>query len=75
MHVWTIRTTYPVCSALFKHRTGGLVVKWVTISGSPLLNGNVLHLRTVVCFTGKSVPRNPLSSVSNKLRCPAQIPA
>ncbi|KAH4879652.1 hypothetical protein HBH96_029420 [Parastagonospora nodorum] len=71
MHVWTIRTTYPVCSALFKHRTGGLVVKWVTISGSPLLNvfGNVLHLRTVVCFTGKSVP------LSNKLRCPAQIPA
>ncbi|QRC99377.1 hypothetical protein JI435_102240 [Parastagonospora nodorum SN15] len=33
-----MRTTHPVCSASFKHRTGGLVVKWVTISESPLLN-------------------------------------
>jgi hypothetical protein len=27
----------PVRSALFKQRTGGLVVKWVTVSESPLL--------------------------------------
>jgi len=30
-------TRLPVCSALFKHDTGGLVVKWVTISESLLL--------------------------------------
>jgi hypothetical protein len=30
-------TRLPVRSALFKHDTGGLVVKWVTISESLLL--------------------------------------
>jgi hypothetical protein len=32
-----MRTRLPVRSALFKHDTGGLVVKWVTISESLLL--------------------------------------
>ncbi|KAH4808580.1 hypothetical protein HBH61_124670 [Parastagonospora nodorum] len=32
-----MRARLPVRSAIFKHRTGGLVVKWVTISESPLL--------------------------------------
>jgi hypothetical protein len=32
-----MRTRLPVRSALFKHNTGGLVVKWVTISESLLL--------------------------------------
>jgi hypothetical protein len=31
------KTRLPVRSALFKHDTGGLVVKWVTISESLLL--------------------------------------
>jgi hypothetical protein len=30
-------TRLPVRSALFKQRTGGLVVRWVTTSESPLL--------------------------------------
>jgi hypothetical protein len=33
----TLKTRLPVRSALFKQRTGGSVVKWVTISESPLL--------------------------------------
>jgi hypothetical protein len=32
-----MKTRLPVRSALFKHNTGGLVVKWVTISESLLL--------------------------------------
>jgi hypothetical protein len=32
-----MRTRLPVRSALFKHDTGGLVIKWVTISESLLL--------------------------------------
>jgi hypothetical protein len=34
----TLRTRLPVRSALFKQRTGGLVVRWVTTGESPLLN-------------------------------------
>jgi hypothetical protein len=33
----TLNARLPVRSALFKQRTGGLVVKWVTISEYPLL--------------------------------------
>ncbi|KAF2704316.1 hypothetical protein K504DRAFT_507324 [Pleomassaria siparia CBS 279.74] len=33
----TMKTGLPVRSALHKHRTGGLVVKWVTIGESLLL--------------------------------------
>jgi hypothetical protein len=33
-----VTTRLPVCSALFKQRTGGLVVRWVTTGESPLLN-------------------------------------
>jgi hypothetical protein len=40
----------PVRSALFKQRTGGLVVKWVTISESPLLYVFVIF---VVCGGGE----------------------
>jgi hypothetical protein len=32
-----LNTTHPVCSAIFKQDTGGLVVKWVTIGESLLL--------------------------------------
>ena len=38
----------PVCSAEIKHRTGGLVVRWVTTSESPLLY--VLFLYFTVLF-------------------------
>jgi hypothetical protein len=31
-------TRFPVRSALFKQRTGGLVIRWVTTSEYPLLN-------------------------------------
>jgi hypothetical protein len=34
----TLKTRLPVRSALFKQRTGGLVVRWVTTSEYPLLN-------------------------------------
>ncbi|KAF2704991.1 hypothetical protein K504DRAFT_515607 [Pleomassaria siparia CBS 279.74] len=33
----TMNLTHPVCSAIFKHCTGGLVVKWVTIGEYLLL--------------------------------------
>ncbi|KAF1831978.1 hypothetical protein BDW02DRAFT_503969, partial [Decorospora gaudefroyi] len=33
----TMKTALPVRSAVLKHRTGGLVVRWVTTSESPLL--------------------------------------
>jgi hypothetical protein len=33
-----VTTRLPVRSALFKQRTGGLVVRWVTTGESPLLN-------------------------------------
>ena len=33
----TLKTRLPVRSALFKQRTGGLVVRWVTTSEYPLL--------------------------------------
>ncbi|KAH4059889.1 hypothetical protein HBI46_046140 [Parastagonospora nodorum] len=32
----TMRTRLPVRSAIYKHRTGGLVVRWVTTGESPL---------------------------------------
>jgi hypothetical protein len=32
-----LKTRLPVRSALFKQRTGGLVVRWVTTSEYPLL--------------------------------------
>ena len=40
----TLKTRLPVRSALFKQRTGGLVVRWVTTSEYPLLYvfGNLL---------------------------------
>ena len=41
----TLKTRLPVRSALFKQRTGGLVVRWVTTSEYPLLYVFVfLHL-------------------------------
>ena len=33
----TMRIRLPVRSAIYKHCTGGLVVRWVTTSESPLL--------------------------------------
>ena len=42
----TLRTELPVRSAVLKQGTGGLVVRWVTTSESPLLYvfANFLHL-------------------------------
>ncbi|KAF1918313.1 hypothetical protein BDU57DRAFT_444359 [Ampelomyces quisqualis] len=40
----TLRTRLPVRSALFKQRTGGPVVRWVTTGESPLLNVFLLVL-------------------------------
>ncbi|CBX95871.1 predicted protein [Plenodomus lingam JN3] len=34
----TLKTRLPVRSAIYKQCTGGLVVRWVTTSESPLLN-------------------------------------
>src|SRR5690242_8671819 len=42
----TLKTRLPVRSALFKQRTGGLVVRWVTTSEYPLL---------YVFFVGRTV--------------------
>jgi hypothetical protein len=48
----TLRTRLPVRSALFKQRTGGLVVRWVTTGESPLLNVFFEYLFAVesVCY-------------------------
>jgi hypothetical protein len=42
----TLKTRLPVRSALFKQRTGGLVVRWVTTSEYPLLYVFVVWLET-----------------------------
>jgi hypothetical protein len=44
----TLRTRLPVRSAPFKQRTGGLVVRWVTIGESPL--SNVFSFFCCACF-------------------------
>ena len=51
----TLKTRLPVRSALFKQRTGGLVVRWVTTSEYPLLYvfAEILHLSV-----SKSKPRS-----------------
>ena len=41
----TLKTRLPVRSALFKQRTGGLVVRWVTTSEYPLLYVFIFLLR------------------------------
>jgi hypothetical protein len=59
----TLKTRLPVRSALFKQRTGGLVVRWVTTSEYPLLyvfciksvlstfiHGTNVNLPNVVCL-------------------------
>jgi hypothetical protein len=43
----TLKTRLPVRSALFKQRTGGLVVRWVTTGESPLLYVFALSLLDV----------------------------
>ncbi|KAF1933097.1 uncharacterized protein M421DRAFT_53624, partial [Didymella exigua CBS 183.55] len=40
----TLKTRLPVRSAIFKQRTGGLVVRWVTTSEYPLLYVFVISL-------------------------------
>ena len=45
----TLKTRLPVRSALFKQRTGGLVVRWVTTSEYPLLYV-FLHFRNAFLF-------------------------
>jgi hypothetical protein len=44
----TLKTRLPVRSALFKQRTGGLVVRWVTTSEYPLLYVFAILLSTIV---------------------------
>ena len=46
----TLKTRLPVRSALFKQRTGGLVVRWVTTSEYPLLY--VFGIVFVLCDDG-----------------------
>ena len=50
----TLKTRLPVRSALFKQRTGGLVVRWVTTSEYPLLYVFVFLSHIVsFCLLGK----------------------
>jgi hypothetical protein len=55
----TLKTRLPVRSALFKQRTGGLVVRWVTTSEYPLLYVFVviLHLQRTSCVFYKAHTR------------------
>ena len=46
----TLRTLLPVCSALDKQRTGGLVVRWETTGESPLLNVFEFLFQTPLIF-------------------------
>ena len=46
----TLKTRLPVRSALFKQRTGGLVVRWVTTSEYPLLYVFVIFLLLLSLF-------------------------
>jgi hypothetical protein len=46
----TLKTRLPVRSALFKQRTGGLVVRWVTTSEYPLLYVFGSYLPYPFCF-------------------------
>lgn len=54
----TLKTRLPVRSALFKQRTGGLVVGWVTTSESPLLY--VFFCSFGVWILLRTLPRQPL---------------
>ena len=51
----TLKTRLPVRSALFKQRTGGLVVRWVTTSEYPLLYVFVVLVVIVVAIGKRSV--------------------
>src|SRR5690348_13098068 len=48
----TLKTRLPVRSALFKQRTGGLVVRWVTTSEYPLL-----YVFALLCLIATAGPR------------------
>jgi hypothetical protein len=50
----TMRSRLPVRSALVKHCTGGLVVRWVTTSESPLLYVFALTLSFLLKETVKT---------------------
>jgi hypothetical protein len=70
-----MKTRLPVRSALFKHDTGGLVVKWVTISESLLLY--VFDILLLLTFSPRSAHGvllqgvfGTLASFSNELRAP-----
>jgi hypothetical protein len=63
----TLKTRLPVRSALFKQRTGGLVVRWVTTSEYPLLYVfDVLHPLHIPVF---SIIRTPHARPS----CPKSL--
>jgi hypothetical protein len=47
-----LKTRLPVRSALFKQRTGGLVVRWVTTSEYPLLYVFAFLLKCFGSFVG-----------------------
>jgi hypothetical protein len=54
----TLKTRLPVRSALFKQRTGGLVVRWVTTSEYPLLYVFVFSLvYFIFCIVSFKVSR------------------
>ena len=67
-----LRTRLPVRSALFKQDTGGLVVRWVTTSESPLLYVFFLQLQDtflLVALGWRVVFRLLYNTVKSCFRC------
>jgi hypothetical protein len=56
----TLKTRLPVRSALFKQRTGGLVVRWVTTSEYPLLYV-FAYIKQCYCFCRYRKERKTIS--------------
>ena len=64
----TLKTRLPVRSALFKQRTGGLVVRWVTTSEYPLLYVfGLLFLQSVLPLIYRmGLRRGPLTDLVHR---------
>ncbi|XP_014554189.1 hypothetical protein COCVIDRAFT_105596, partial [Bipolaris victoriae FI3] len=65
---WKLRASHPVRSGIYKQFTGGLVVRWVTTSESPL--SYVFFVHVCVFFFFASLPRSRAGSW-HALRVPA----
>jgi hypothetical protein len=61
--VW-VKTRLPVRSALYKQDTGGLVVRWVTTSESPLLYVFVSLFADLSYSTLQTQRRRPVSNLA-----------